>query len=102
SDYPHGPITIYALSLHTKHDTEIILPNAFSELSVDEYLLTPHDRHNLTVRIVDLNGVAVRMINNHTLPDLSPRHIHPGENLILPPLSFAFYVIPNAMAMACL
>nr|XP_006816007.1 PREDICTED: heparanase-like [Saccoglossus kowalevskii] len=58
--------------------------------------------HCSVKRIVDLNGVAVRMINNHTLPDLSPRHIHRGENLILPPLSFAFYVIPNAMAMACL
>lgn len=51
-------------------------------------------------RTVRLNGKVLKLVDDRTLPDLMPK-IVPGYDLILPPLTFGFYVIPEASASAC-
>ena len=52
-------------------------------------------------RAVRLNGKLLKLVDDHTLPDLEPKTVPGHEPLILPPLTFGFYVIPEASASAC-
>lgn len=54
--------------------------------------------HNRTVR---LNGKVLKLVDDCTLPDLLPVIVPGDQPLILPPLSFGLYVIPEASARAC-
>ena len=57
---------------------------------------------SLRFRDVFLNGEALRLVNDETLPELKPTVVPGQEPLILPPLTYAFYVVPDAKASACL
>ena len=52
-------------------------------------------------RTVRLNGKVLKLVDDHTFPELEPKSIPGYEPLILPPLTFGFYVIPEASANAC-
>ena len=54
--------------------------------------------YNRTVR---LNGKVLKLVDDRTLPDLMPKSVPGYDPLILPPLTFGFYVIPEASASAC-
>lgn len=49
-----------------------------------------------------LNGKLLEIGANSTFPVFHPNPIPPGDHLILPPLTYAFYVVPEANAPACL
>ena len=52
-------------------------------------------------RTVRLNGKVLKLVDDRTLPDLMPKSVPGYDPLILPPLTFGFYVIPEASASAC-
>ena len=53
-------------------------------------------------RRMKLNGKLLEMNADSSLPVLEPRRVQTGDQLILPPLTYAFYVVPEAQALACL
>lgn len=61
-----------------------------------------HALHMYTHREVTLNGKILSLVNNTTLPDLSPLQQEPTETINLPALSFGFYVFKDVKAEACI
>jgi len=98
--YKQGGVSLIAMNLHTNKEVHVILENSLKELDVDEYLFTPDG--NITSRRMKLNGKLLEMNRDSSFPVLAPRRVQPGDQLILPPLTYAFYVVPEAHALACL
>ena len=48
-----------------------------------------------------LNGKKMEMVDDSTLPNLTPTTLAGGSNIALPPLSYGFFVISSADADAC-
>ena len=57
---------------------------------------------NFFNRTVRLNGKVLKLVDDHTFPDLNPLIVPGDKPLILPPLTFGFYVIPGASASGCM
>uniref|UniRef100_A0A803JKD1 Heparanase n=1 Tax=Xenopus tropicalis TaxID=8364 RepID=A0A803JKD1_XENTR len=95
SKYVAGDVTLFALNLHdtTKN---MQLPSSLSGKFIDEYLLLPAGKEGLHSATVLLNGEVLKMVDDKTLPTLNGRLLVPGTTLVLPPLSFAFYVVRSA------
>ncbi len=53
-------------------------------------------------RIVALNGKALMMVNDFTLPDIIPVKQNANHGVKLPATTFGFFVFPNANIQACL
>lgn len=49
-----------------------------------------------------LNEKLLEMGADLSFPVFQPNPVPPGEPLILPPLTYAFYVVPEANAPVCL
>ena len=49
-----------------------------------------------------LNGKLLEMDADSSFPIFEPNQIPMGGQIILPPLTYAFYVVPEANATACL
>ncbi|KAM8939363.1 heparanase [Pelodytes ibericus] len=98
--YVLGDVTLFAINLHnsTQH---MALPSIFSGKVVDEYLLLPGGEEGLLSTSVFLNGHLLKMVDDYTLPTLHGKSLDPGSLLVLPPLSFGFFVVQNANARAC-
>ncbi len=100
SGYDIGSLVLIALN--TQHDeAQLVLSNGLERLSVDQYLLTPGENNNLTSQTVRLNGELLQMVNDTFLPNVPPKPIIPPDHIILPPVSYGFFVIPDAQAEAC-
>lgn len=98
--YSVGAVTLLVLNVH-KHDPVVLkLTDGLQGKEVEEYLLTTGDS-DLTSQTVRLNGKVLKLVDDRTLPDLLPVIVPGDQPLILPPLSFGLYVIPEASARAC-
>ncbi|XP_042791962.1 heparanase isoform X3 [Panthera leo] len=99
--YKEGDLTLYALNLHnvTKH---LQLPYHLFDKQVDKYLVKPLGPDGLLSKSVQLNGQTLKMVDDHTLPALTEKPLHPGSTLGLPAFSYGFFVIRNAKVTACL
>ena len=53
-------------------------------------------------RQVTLNGKLLELVNNSTLPDLSPMQEAASQDIQLPKLSFGFYVFKDGKAKGCM
>ena len=101
SIYPRGSVVFIALNTQA-HEEELIFTNALQNLPVDQYLLTPGEGGNLSSQTVKLNGAPLALINDTFLPDIQPKRIFPSrKQIVLPPLSYGFFVIAQANAKAC-
>ena len=69
---------------------------------VDIYLLTPVGKEQLLSRIVALNGKQLDLVDEHTLPDLTPISQNVSQGVNLPPTTLGFWVFPKANVRACL
>ncbi|XP_072261577.1 heparanase [Pyxicephalus adspersus] len=98
--YKKGDVSIFALNLNN-NSQQIQLPSSLSGKLIDEYLLLPGDG-GLFSKTVLLNGEVLKMVDNETLPTLHGKEKAPGSALVLPSLSFVFYVVKDAEASACL
>ena len=100
SRYDTGSLVLIALN--TQHtDVQLVLTNGLEKLPVHQYLLTPGQHNNLTSQTVRLNGKLLQMVNDTFLPNVEPKTIIPPDDIILPPVSYGFFVIPDAKADAC-
>lgn len=52
-------------------------------------------------RWVKLNGERLLMTSDLYMPDIYPKKLPPGSKVLLPPLTFAFFVFPDADVMIC-
>ena len=68
----------------------------------DEYLLTPADAAaGLSSPSVALNGIELGVVAGPALPSMPPAK-RSGAAIVLPPLTFGFFVLRSAGAAACL
>ncbi|XP_078668077.1 heparanase-like isoform X1 [Branchiostoma floridae x Branchiostoma belcheri] len=100
--YQNGSVTLYVLNLHQDHRASVRLGGNLAFKKVDKYLMTPHGEEGLTSRHVELNGRKLVMVDDRTLPTLSPQKLPSNTTLLMPPLTFGFFVIPDAQAAACM
>ncbi|XP_063281413.1 heparanase [Pelobates fuscus] len=98
--YTGGDVTLFAINLHNGAQ-HMILPSILSGKGVDEYMLLPGEEGLLSTSVL-LNGEVLQMVDDRTLPALNGKPLKPGSQLVLPPLSFGFFVVKNAKASACL
>ncbi|XP_078588333.1 heparanase-like isoform X1 [Branchiostoma floridae x Branchiostoma japonicum] len=100
--YQNGSVTLYVLNLHQDHRAAVRLGGNLAFKKVHKYLLTPHGMEGLTSRHVELNGRKLDMVDDRTLPELGPQKLPSNTTLLMPPLTFGFFVIPDAQAAACM
>ena len=100
SGYDTGSLVLIALN--TQHNVvQLVLTDGLEKLSVDQYLLTPGESDNLTSQTVKLNGKLLHLVNDTFLPNVKPEPIIPPKSIILPPVSYGFFAVPNAQVEAC-
>ena len=100
SRYDTGSVVLIALN--TQHsDVQLVLTNGLEKLPVDQYLLTPGQNNNLTSQTVRLNGELLQLVDDTFLPNVEPKTITPPDEIILPAVSYGFFVIPDAKVDAC-
>ncbi|XP_067850484.1 heparanase [Heptranchias perlo] len=98
--YQKGSVTMFALNL-SDQDKHILLCCSLFNKTV-QYLLQPGDREKgLYSQSVQLNGELLKMVDSKTLPVIEGKALQAGSPIILPALSFAFYVVQDAKAPAC-
>jgi heparanase 1 len=72
----------------------------FSSSPRAEYVLTAPEGDMSSVNI-ELNGVVLNANPDGSLPSLSPNIVESNTPMTLPPLSYGFFVFPEAQAPAC-
>ncbi|XP_033119438.1 heparanase-like [Anneissia japonica] len=103
SEYAAGDVTVYILNLDKYSSKSISITEVNHKIKgIDQYLLTSHGESGMRSKFVDLNGVKLEMVDERTLPDLPPKQLDPKQDILIPPLSFGFYVMKGADASACL
>ncbi|XP_014663398.1 PREDICTED: heparanase-like isoform X2 [Priapulus caudatus] len=102
SAYSKGSMTVFALNLRTHAIAlELLQQQHVGNLTVHQYLLSPHG-NSLTSRHVDLNGERLQLNTDDSLPTLRPHHLPAGRPIKFPGMTFAFYVLVDANAEACM
>ncbi|XP_070541229.1 heparanase-like isoform X2 [Ptychodera flava] len=102
TNYTAGSVTVFMMSLLSNETVTVYLTGALSHSSVDKYVLSAHEGEGITSRRVDLNGQVLQLVDNSTLPELSPQRMGPSDIIQLPPLSMGFFVLTDVKAAACL
>ncbi|XP_043530230.1 heparanase isoform X2 [Chiloscyllium plagiosum] len=98
--YRKGSVTMFALNL-SDQDKHILLCCSLFNKTI-QYLLQPGDsRKGLYSQSVQLNGKLLKMVDRKTLPIITGKVLQPGKPIVLPALSYAFYVVQDAKAPAC-
>ncbi|XP_064601400.1 heparanase-like [Liolophura sinensis] len=97
SSYGPGAITFYAMNLYNT-SMNVSFPQ-FRGIDLHVYELTSGDDTTLVTRKVNLNGKPLELISGQ-LPPLPPKIF--SSQVPLPPFSFAFIVVPNSGAAACM
>ncbi|PFX17988.1 Heparanase [Stylophora pistillata] len=98
--YKRGAITFMAMNLHPEREANVILNKSLQDHDIDEFLFTPDG--DITSRRIKLNGKVLEMGSDSFLPSFQPIRIPRANRVILPPLTYAFYVVPEAHAKPCL
>ncbi|RMX47497.1 hypothetical protein pdam_00002202 [Pocillopora damicornis] len=97
--YKRGAITLMAMNLHPEREANLTLKD-IPDHDIDEFLFTPDG--DITSRRIKLNGKVLEMGPGSFFPTFQPIRIPRANQVILPPLTYAFYVVPEANAKACL
>lgn len=98
--YPVGAVTLLVLNVHDHDPVSLKLTGSLKGKDVEEYLLRT-ENSDLTSKTVRLNGKVLKLVDDRTFPDLNPVIVPGDKPLILPPMTFGFYVIPGASASGC-
>ncbi|XP_015776766.1 PREDICTED: heparanase-like [Acropora digitifera] len=98
--YKAGALSIVAMNLHPEKAVCLYLKEPLKRLAVHEYLMSPEV--DATSRKMKLNDKILEIGGDSSFPKLEPRLIERGGKIILGPLSFAFYVVPQARAPVCM
>ncbi len=92
---------MFGLSVKQKTTEDITFPAGLGNI-IDIYLLTPVGTEQLLSGKVALNGKQLDLVDDHTLPDLTPISQQVSQGVKLPPTTLGFWVFPKANARACL
>lgn len=95
-DYPDGAIVIYYLNIGEQES--VLSLGEYAGTPVDLFILTPGDENGMQSRKMNLNAELINM-KTDDLPLLDPKP-HTGD-VVLPPRSYGFIVIPQADAELC-
>ena len=99
--YPDGSVTLYAINILQNSSITLFLDQSLGAKTVDLYLLSPDGSEGLLSPYVAVNGKRLALIDDHTLPTLSPVSQPAEKGIVLPPLTFGFFVLPDVNAPAC-
>ncbi|XP_022100509.1 heparanase-like [Acanthaster planci] len=102
SGYDAGAVTLIVLNMHKTESANITLMQKLEGQMTDQYLLTPHGPEGMTSLEVSLNGQLLQLRNSTILPKIEPIPLKGGRPILLPPLSYGFYVVAKANARACM
>jgi hypothetical protein len=100
SMYTAGSVTLFVINFSQNLSKTLLLPVDWASQPIDVYQLTAPSQ-NVLSKVVDLNGQTLKMINPTTLPKLAPKILPAKQAVIVPSLSFSFFVFPHANATAC-
>ncbi|XP_028408054.1 heparanase-like [Dendronephthya gigantea] len=98
-DYEAGAVTLIVLNLHQDETLVIELQKDLKKFDVDQFLLQPGTK-NITSKSAKLNGKLLKLLEDYRLPDLNAVKVN--QPFSVPPLTYGFFVIPNANAKGCL
>lgn len=87
------------LNLYRNETINLELQEDLKHLNVDQFLLEPATK-NITTKSVKLNDNLLKLQANYKLPKLNPVQVK--QPFSVPPLTYGFFVIPDANAKACL
>ncbi len=96
-----GSVTIYVINLLQTSSISFVLDQSLGDQAADVYLLSPDGTEGLLSPYVALNGKRLALVDDHTLPTLTPVSQAASKGIVLPPLTFGFIVLPNISATAC-
>lgn len=99
--YKPGAVTLFMMNINTKASDKIIINQQFWDGKMDVYLMTPGNKDGLLSQEVSLNGHVLKMVDDHTLPELKPIQKDVTEGIILPPTTYMFVVLPSANLKVC-
>ncbi|XP_048466733.1 heparanase [Rhincodon typus] len=98
--YRKGSVTMFALNLSDQDKHILLCCSSFNKTI--QFLLQPGDSEKgLYSQSVQLNGELLKMVDRKTLPIITGKVLQPGSPIVLPALSYAFYVVQDAKAPAC-
>ncbi|XP_065672745.1 heparanase [Hydra vulgaris] len=99
--YKSGSVVLIAINVNNKENATINVTNKLNSDNhyVDQYLLQPANG-NIGDGNVTLNGIILEMLNKTKLPFLKP--IQTKLPLIIPPLSYGFFVLIDSNAKVCI
>ncbi|XP_033624553.1 heparanase-like [Asterias rubens] len=101
SGYRAGAVTLIILNMNKVNWANITLLRKLSGRTVDQYLLTPREHMDMSSSQVNLNGHPFQLVNDTTLPQLEPLAIGRDDPILIPPLSYGFYVV-KVKTKACM
>ena len=97
--YEPNQIVLMILNLNKQNPVKVAFQDkALQHLLVDNYLFSPSNGQ-LDDKLVNLNGVALEMIHDTSLPELKPVRLK--QPIIVPPLQYGFFVLVGSYAKAC-
>ena len=99
--YPDGSVTLYAINILQNSSITLFLDQSLGAKTVDLYLLSPDGSEGLLSPYLAVNGKRLALIDDHTLPTLSPVSQPAEKGIVLPPLTFGFFVLPDVNAPVC-
>ena len=98
NDHQKGSVTVFGMNMHKSQNAEINFEGKLSGRVVQQYLLTPSDG-TLKSKEVSLNGKVLKLVEDLHVPDIYPKYVE--QPVAMPPLTYAFYVIPDAGFAVC-
>lgn len=99
--YKKGSVTMFGLNVNPLAAVSISFTGSLVKEGVDVYLLEPDGPKGVLSKWVKLNGERLLMTSDLYMPDIYPKKLPPGSKVLLPPLTFAFFVFPDADVMIC-
>ncbi|XP_038058596.1 heparanase-like isoform X2 [Patiria miniata] len=102
SGYDAGAVTLIVLNMHKNDTANITLARKLGGRTIQQYLLTPYGPEGMTSPEVNLNDSPLHLKDDTSLPEIEPVVIKRGKPMLVPPLSYGFYVVAKAKAKACL
>jgi heparanase len=99
--YKRGSVTVFGLNIHPNASATLAFTGSLAAQRIDAYLLEADGPDGVLSKWVKLNGKRLQMPSDILMPDINPSKLPPGAKVVLPPLTFGFFVFPDANAGIC-
>jgi heparanase 1 len=93
-----GAVTLVAINLDRTVPSRVRIAGAATTRGAQAYVVTAT---SLAAKVVSLNGAELHAAADGSPPPLAPAPLSDDQTLVLPPLSYAFVVLPGAGAPVC-